>query len=42
MNGSWIAPISFMDAYKMPKQMLDFFFEMDSLSAKLAKQETGK
>lgn len=42
MNGAWIAPVDFIGAQKIPTQMLNFFFEMDSLVAKLAKQEKGK
>ena len=41
-NGTWVAPISFLDAQKIPARMLNAFFTLDNLVYKLAKQKAGK
>jgi hypothetical protein len=41
-SGAWVAPVSFTEAYSMPKEMLDVFFELDGLLAKMQKQLAKK
>jgi hypothetical protein len=35
-------PVSFIEAQKIPRAMLDFFLEMDLLAQKLMKQQKEK
>jgi len=41
-SGSWVAPVSFVEAQSLPKDMLDTFFELDNLVSKTIKQTAKK
>jgi hypothetical protein len=41
-NGAWIAPVSFVEAQQLPTDMINAFFALDNLVAKMAKQQANK
>lgn len=38
----WIAPVSFLEAQKLPKPMLNFFLQMDDLLNRMLEQKRAK
>ncbi|GIK43988.1 MAG: hypothetical protein BroJett011_78210 [Chloroflexota bacterium] len=38
-NGTWVAPVSFTEALRLPAKMLEVFFYLDDLVDKMARQK---
>jgi len=41
-SGAWIPPASYTEAMRLPKRMLDVFFELDTWLDKMMKQKQNK
>lgn len=41
-SGSWVAPVSFIEAQTMPKPMLDVFLTLDDIIGRMQKQYAEK
>lgn len=41
-NGAWVRPISFLDAARIPKRMMDTFLDMDSFYEHVKRDQEKK
>jgi hypothetical protein len=41
-NGAWVAPLSFWDAMKLPKPMIDTFLELDDFLERMKRHQAKK
>jgi hypothetical protein len=41
-SGTWKAPVSFIEAQTLPKEMLDTFFKLDDVISRMEKQYMKK